>query len=225
MNKNGSQITYFSLSTKLVEQAAEHVLNLLSDNLPPEFIFHNQRYTVQTVHAVTQISEAEEMHLHDRFILQIAAWFHHTGFINTNTHHRSESVRLMQEFMQRHEVDEDAINLVSQTIMHSASAWDATTSYDMILYDADWYFLSASNFKEMLERKKEEMVLLHGKLSPLEWSDFIDECFVKHKYLTNYGQEFLNNRRRINYFNYKKMPESEWSFDREQRSISRSFLS
>ena len=215
MIKNGTLITDFVLSTKVVERAAEHVLDLLSEKLPSKFIFHNQRYTVQTVHAVEQIARAEEIPLHDQLLLQMAAWFHHTGYIITTSDHRKESVKFARNFLEGFEVEPQAIDVVCTTILHSGSPWDVTSSFDMILFDADWYYLSASNFREMLQRRKEEMIALQGKLSPLEWSDFIDECFIKHKYLTNFGQEFLNNRRRINYFNYKKLPESNWSLDRK----------
>ena len=60
----------FSLTTKLVDRAAEYVLDLLQENLSPQYVFHNQRYTVQTVHAVTIIGKAEEVTLHDLFTLK-----------------------------------------------------------------------------------------------------------------------------------------------------------
>lgn len=204
----------FSLSTKLIERASEHVLDLLGKKLHTKYIFHNQRYTVQTVHAVTLIAAAEELPLHDQLILQMAAWFHHVGYISTDGNHRQSSTDEARKFLERYEVDEDAIKLISNCILHSASAWDVSNSLEMILYDADWYFLAASNYREMLERRKEEMIQVNGKLSPLQWADFIDECFLKHQYLSNYGQEFLHNLRRLNYFNYKKLPESEWAVKR-----------
>lgn len=201
----------FSISTKLVERASEYVLDLLSNKLDAKYIFHNQRYTVQTVHAVGIIAAAEELPLHDQLILQMSAWFHHVGYISSDTNHRQSSADEARAFLARYEVDQEAISAVSNCILHSESPWDVSNSLDMILYDADWYFLAASNYREMLERRKEEMVQVDGKLSPLQWSDFIDECFLKHQYLTNFGQEFLHNRRRLNYFNYKKSPESEWA--------------
>lgn len=193
-----------SLSTKLIERASEFVLELLQESLSPTFVFHNQRYTVQTVHAISLISKAEEMSLQDQFILKMAAWFHHTGFIETTENHRTVSVRLASDFLERYDVDPLTIEKVTSTILHSASAWDVNSLLDMVLYDADWYFLAASNYKEMLDRRKEEIIEIDGSLSDQRWSDFIDDCFIQHQYLTNYGQEFLHNRRRTNYLSYKQ---------------------
>lgn len=199
----------FSLTTKLVERASEYVLDLLQKNLAARYVFHNQRYTVQTVHAVSVISKAEEISLHDQFTLKIAAWFHHTGFIETHKNHREISAEIASDFLRSYEVDREAIDQVAATILQSGSAWDVISQLDMILYDADWFFLSASNFKEMLDRRKEEMIQINGKLSRLQWADFIEECFVQHQYLTNYGQEFLHNLRRLNYLNYKSQRQGE----------------
>ncbi|MCB0667597.1 MAG: hypothetical protein KDC80_17330 [Saprospiraceae bacterium] len=202
--KNG-----FSLTTKLVERASEYVLDLLRENLSAKYVFHNQRYTVQTVHAVSIISKAEEINLHDQFALKIAAWFHHTGFIETPSNHREISAEIASDFLRSYEVDPEAIEQVAATILQSGSAWDVVSQLDMILYDADWYFLSASNFKEMLDRRKEEMIQVEGQVSRIRWVDYIEECFVQHQYLTNYGQEFLHNLRRVNYLNYKNQHQSE----------------
>lgn len=202
----------FSLTTKLVDRASEYVLELLEENLGPEYVFHNQRYTVQTVHAVALISQAEEVALHDQFVLKMAAWFHHTGFIESPKNHREISAEIVSDFLRSYEVDAEAIDQVTRTIIQSSSVWDVVTPLDMILYDADWYFLSASNYKEMLERRREEMTNREGPISQLKWSEFIDECFVQHQYLTNYGQEFLHNLRRVNYLNYKNQQQDNLSY-------------
>ena len=152
----------FSLSTKLVERASEHVLELLHEHLSPKFVFHNQRYTVQSVHAVSLISKAEEITLQDQFSLKMAAWFHHTGFIHTVDNHREVSAELATDFLKRFAVDADVIDQVSSIVLQSATAWDVVSLLDMVLYDADFYFLAASNFKEMLDRRKDEMIQING---------------------------------------------------------------
>lgn len=193
----------FSLTPKLVEQASEYVLELLQESLSPDFVFHNQRYTVQTVHAVSLISKAEEISLQDQLMLKIAAWFHHTGLTRTAEQHRIASAELATRFLKRYAVEQKIITRIVNVILNSGTAWDVTSLFDMVLHDADWYFLAASNYQEMLDRRKEEMLRINGQLTRLQWFDFIDECFVQHQYLTNYGQEFLHNLRRVNYLNYK----------------------
>ncbi|MBK8505337.1 MAG: hypothetical protein IPL46_25930 [Saprospiraceae bacterium] len=199
----------FSLSTKLVDRASEHVLELLQEHLSPKFVFHNQRYTVQAVHAVSLISKAEEITLQDQFSLKMAAWFNHVGFIHTIDNHREVSAELATDFLKRFAVDADVIDQVSSIVLQSATAWDVVSLLDMVLYDADFYFLAASNFKEMLDRRKDEMIQIDGGVTDLEWKDLIDECFVQHQYLTNYGQDFLHNLRRVNYLNYKNTHQSQ----------------
>lgn len=199
----------FSLSTKLVERASEYVLELLNENLSPKFVFHNQRYTVQIVHAVSVISKAEEVALNDQFILKVAAWFHHVGFIERKKNHREISAEIAADFLRSFEVEAEAVDQVTSTILKSESPWDVSSTLDMILYDADYYFLAASNYREMLDRRREEMTQIQGPLSALVWADFIEECFVQHQYLTNYGQEFLHNLRRVNYLNYKNLNQGE----------------
>jgi len=207
--QDSTPIDGFSLSTKLVERTSEYVLDLLQKDLSSKFVFHNQRFTVQTVHAVSVISKAEEVALNDQFVLKVAAWFHHAGFIERKENHREISAEIAADFLRSFEVDAEAIDQVTNTIQRSASPWDVSSTLDMILYDADYYFLAASNYREMLDRRREEITQLQGPLSPLAWSDLIQEYFVQHQYLTNYGQEFLQNLRRVNYVNYKNLNQAE----------------
>jgi len=210
-------------STSLVERASVFSLDLLDKQLNRKYIFHNQRYTAQTVHAIHLISEAEELPTEQKMELEIAAWFHHTGLIQTDSNHREVSAAIAREFLTRSQLAEESIGRITDTIVQSGSPWDVTSLMDMILYDADWYFLAASNFGEMLDRKKEELILRNGDLKALQWLDFMEDAFVRHQYLTNYGKDRLHNLRRINYISIKNQPDQVWPKSRKVYELQSSF--
>ncbi len=187
------------VSARLVEAASNHVLDLFDQSLHPKYVFHNQRFTILTVNAVRLIGPKEEIDKYELALAELCAWFHITGFIKTEDNYRRESALLARSFLEQHEVDDQSIEEVTNCILQSSSTWDVASELDMILYDAHWYFLAASNFEEMLDRKKEEIRLCQGEISPARWADFIYECFDRHQYLTEFGQTTLHKSRKKNF--------------------------
>lgn len=188
----------------LADQVSSHVLQLMSQKLSPDYIFHNQRFTVLVVHAVRAIAKGESLPYGQMRKVQIAAWFNHVGLIHRSHKHREVSADLAYQFLKRQKARTDDIEEITSTILNSGSPWEVCTTADKILYDANWYFLAASNYREMLDRYRKEKSIVDGSITDARWMEFLKDCFIHQKYLTTYAQDVLQSRKKANFESYQR---------------------
>ena len=92
----GNQVT-------LIKCAEEYVKSMYEDHSRSNLIFHNLNHTEKVVMHTREIANYYDLDEKNKIILNIAAWFHDTGYLFTDAaHHEEKSVKLMQDFMKTH---------------------------------------------------------------------------------------------------------------------------
>ena len=89
----------------LVAEAEKYVISYLNDNLDTNFVYHNLAHTQRVVEKVNELINDSNLNENDQGVLQIAAWFHDTGFTKTIDNHEQESVSIASEFLNNQNVD------------------------------------------------------------------------------------------------------------------------
>ena len=152
-------------------QVQDFVYNLLKDKLSSSFIYHNFNHTFDVVKAVKILSEQEKISLLEHEILEVAAWFHDTGYIQGFENHEERSVKIATDFLSQYEKEPEYIDQVNALIRATKYHYVPQNIFEKIIKDADFYHFTTVNYYDRCE-------LLRG-----EW-----EC-VKEKQISDFNSE------------------------------------
>jgi predicted metal-dependent HD superfamily phosphohydrolase len=174
---------------KLLSSAENFVFDLLNNNLDNNFVYHNLTHTQRVVAKINEIITSFEL---DALIvenLQIAAWFHDTGFVKGAENHEEESVKIVTTFLQEHKIDEERIVAISGLILATKMNHQPKNDLEKIITDADCAHLASKNFFDYTSLLRKEWELSGFKnVSDAEWITINIDFFTKeHRYYTDYA--------------------------------------
>lgn len=96
--------------------AQEYCTNILTKGNCVSLPFHNLEHTKEVVQNVTFLCDAMNINKQDTEILQVAAWFHDTGFSKTYKGHEEESKKIATTFLIERKVNKGFIDKVCSCI-------------------------------------------------------------------------------------------------------------
>jgi len=164
----------------LVVEAEKYVISYLNENLDFKYVYHNLAHTQRVVGKVKELVKDSELDTNEKSILQIAAWFHDTGFSKTIEGHEKESVKIASTFLNTHEVDPKTIEVISNIILATQMGYEPKTKLEGIIKDADCAHVSSKKYDEYSSLLRKERELTLNKTIPK--SDWIKDniSFLTH---------------------------------------------
>lgn len=176
---------------KLLQNIESYVTQLFENVLKFEYTYHTIQHTINVVNSVKEIAKHEKIDAEDLVLLQIAAWFHDTGYTVTKEGHEIESTKIATQFLKDNNVDEKSITVVNELILATVFNYQPKNTIEKIICDADFYHLGKEDYETSIELLREEWKL--GEL--LEYSDKewlqINISFLenKHQFKTDYAKK------------------------------------
>ena len=82
------------MAKSLVEKTEEFVLDLLKNELPNHFLYHNYIHTERVLRSTREIIENSKVSDKEAQILEIAALLHDTGYTVSEDEHEERSVEI-----------------------------------------------------------------------------------------------------------------------------------
>lgn len=147
-------------TTKILEEVVPFVFNLLRDNLSPQYLYHNFYHTSEIVKSCNQLGKLAGLGEEESEILELAAWFHDTGFIKGYKEHEIESMRIAKDFLTKEEYSKEKTAKVLSCIKATSRSEAPQNKLEMLLCDADF---SHTGDKEFASK---------AALLKLEWENF-----------------------------------------------------
>ena len=175
----------------IVKSAQEFVFNLLREKLKPEFVYHNYKHTLQTTKVCKELAGAYNLTSRDLEILQLAALFHDTGYVESYHGHEEASVRIMKDFLKNDYSLED-VNKIEELILSTKAGVQPSGTLQEILHDADYVNIGKKRFAERAELLRIEWErILNKNVSELEWAEeqldfLISKSFVTEEAIVNF---------------------------------------
>ncbi len=185
-----------------LSQVEDYVMSLMTDEWSGDLHYHNLRHTVQVVNASREICLALRVIPSEIEIVELAAWFHDTGYLSNPSNHEEESVKIACEYLKAVDYPARQIQKVASCIRATRCPQEPKNLLEKITCDADMYHLSASNYKEMAERLRLERYQMGKSYTDEEWLDVNRQFFNSHRYWTTYGRDTLAERKQENYRTY-----------------------
>lgn len=177
--------------SQITEKAEKYVSRLLSTELDPNVRYHNLRHTQRVVKSTKEILESGTVNGVDPEVLELAAWFHDTGYIHGGEGHEANSCEIAEKFLLDEGYDPEKIEKIKTTILGTERFEEPETLEQEILRDADASHLGRKSYWETTEFLREELELMGIRsYSQSEWLKVnIDMFRSEHRFYTDYAKE------------------------------------
>lgn len=186
----------------LVVEAEKFVINYLNEHLDSKFVYHNLPHTQRVVKKVQELTNADGQNDIEKNILEIAAWFHDTGFTKTIEGHEKESVTIASEFLKSKAVDDETIDMITNIILATQMGYEPKTKLEGIIKDADCAHVSSKKYDEYacLLKKERELTLDKG-ISKTDWIKANITFLTQHTFYTDIAASKWEKRKGKNLAN------------------------
>lgn len=183
----------------IVKSASEFVSKLLKENLPSEFTYHNLIHACDVFDAVTELGKNSGLPDEELEIIQVAAWFHDTGFIKCCLDHENKSIEIADEFLKNIRCPDKKIDRITEIIIMTEMTNIPLSLSDKIIKDADILYIGKEDFySKCLSLKSELESIDHKKFTESEWLysslNFINGTL----FFTNYAKSKYEKKRQKN---------------------------
>jgi predicted metal-dependent HD superfamily phosphohydrolase len=180
----------------ILEEAEQYLIDYFRDNIGAEYVFHDFQHTKSVVESVTELGEAANIESRKLQLLQLAAWFHDSGYSGGSDGHEERSCRLAVEFLRKHNLPEEDINVVTRCIMATHVPCLPKDLLEELLCDADLSHLGRMDYWDRCGRNRQELLLTRGiVMSEQEWVEFELAFLNAHRYFTQVAEEAYNFRK------------------------------
>ncbi len=193
----------------IVASAEQYVMNLL-EGLTKDHVFHNLQHTLAVRSAVVDISRQMNLTVEEKEMLELAALFHDTGFIEVYEGHEKVSEKMAMEFLEKKGYEEEKIQKVIQCIAVTLPSKQPQDQLEKVIKDADLMGLGTDNYPVALAALRHEWeVFLHKSFSDVEWFEMNDKFVSSHNYFTEAAQELYGEKKEQNRKYLKKTAKKE----------------
>lgn len=186
---------------ELIQQAELHISNILNTELSPDNYYHNIIHTRRVVQMAVELAQHEQRSEQETALLQLAAWFHDIGYVNTEENHEAESAKIAVEYLTEKGLPPTETETVKQLILATKKEAEPKTDLEKIMKDADCAHLASNDFFDISENLRTEINLKTDKnISETDWLLLNSEFLGKHKFHTQYALKNWQPKKEINQF-------------------------
>lgn len=206
-------------NSKLLKKAQKYVFQFFKEKLKNIYVYHDYTHTFETVEAVKELGLGNGLKKKEIEMVQLAAWFHDTGYVDTVEGHEQESLKYVRAFLEGHDYPGQKIEIIERCILATKMPQNPKNIYEEVLCDADLYHLGNKNFFEkssLLRTEWENTNKLNG--DGVENLQFELDFLNQHRYQTPFAQLSLNQRKFKNITELKrKLEEAKIEKEKRQR--------
>jgi predicted metal-dependent HD superfamily phosphohydrolase len=185
----------------ITKDIKEYVFLLLQNDLPSDIIYHNFSHTLRVVKKIKELIRGEEVNTKEALLLEIAAWFHDTGYVNGSNNHEEYSIKIAKEYLKDF-ISEEDLSIVEKLILATKLGHKPIDHLERIIRDADCSHLASNNFNQISNLLKEELRLTNsGDYSDLDWKKENITFLTQHQFYTNYAIENWQEKKQVNLLN------------------------
>lgn len=154
----------------IVNEAAEFVTKLFKENLSSEFTYHNLEHTREVYEGVTELGKNSDLPKDELEVIQVAAWFHDTGFVKGYRDHEYKSIEIVRDYLEKIHFPELKIERIADIIIMTEMKNMPANLSEKIIRDADVLHIGKENFySKSLLLKSEWENIDSKKYTTTEW--------------------------------------------------------
>lgn len=166
------------------EHMQAFVVDLLKEQLPPYYYYHNHQHTLDVQASAQEIGRCEGCSAEELVLLNAAALWHDTGHILRNNHHEEESCLLARQYLPGYGFTVAAIDQICGMIMATQLPQSPKNKLEAIIADADLAYLGTSQAAEQAGNLYKELLHRHPSLTAAKWNRTQITFLQMHHYFT-----------------------------------------
>ncbi|MEO6758290.1 MAG: Pycsar system effector family protein [Saprospiraceae bacterium] len=180
---------------QLLQETETHIADFFARDISAEYVFHDLDHTVQTVAAARIIGEGFQLDDQDMLLLQLATWFHDTGYSEGPQDHEERSILNAQNFLQG-KISDSELATVIACIRSTKVPQQPQNRLEEIICDADLSHLGMESYWDRNGKLRQEFILARQTvMSEQDWLDFELNFLLSHEYHTSVAQQLFNKRK------------------------------
>ncbi len=180
---------------QLLQETETYVKEYFDKHISAEYVFHDFEHTVQTVAAARTIGEGFQLDEHDMLLLNLATWFHDTGYAEGPKDHEERSCHIVSLFLQGKIADAD-LETIQALIRATKVPQKPQTVLEQIICDADLSHLGMETYWDRTGKYRQELILARKTvMSEQDWVDFELNFMLNHNYHTAVANDLFNKRK------------------------------
>ncbi len=205
----------------MVKKVEDFVFELFKSSDNSNLLFHDYKHTYDVVSAAIEIGKGSDLSEDDLELLQIAAWFHDTGYFQSPKGHEKISAEIAVKFLKSENFDPKKIEKIKALIEVTEIGKKPQNHLEEVMCDADLQNLGTSDYKNRANLLRDEALTIHGKqLDELAWLEWELKFLNEHKYYTRYMKLNYNPIKNNNIVQLKQ--EIKKLKDKNEESLSKS---
>lgn len=174
-----------------------HVTDFFSKHISDKYVYHDFQHTKYVVQGVNKIGEGFKLSEKDLEILQLAAWFHDTGYNKGREQHEERSCQYAQAYLEEQDYSEEDLQQVLKCIMATKVPQNPENLLEEIICDADLSHLGNNFYWDRCTRVRQELLLTQNIImSEQEWLDFEINFITGHEYKTSIARSLYNGQKK-----------------------------
>jgi len=179
----------------LYEQVYMFMMNKLEKELPSWLTYHNADHTRSVIASVEYLAKAENRTAEEITLLNTAALFHDTGFLESHLKHEETSCKLAKKYLPDYNYSAEQIDSICKTIMATRLPQTPTTELGKYLCDADLYYLGTVQYWANAEKLYAEFKKIGFVRTNTEWLVKQADFLATHTYFTKTAQTELESHK------------------------------
>ncbi|MEO0472589.1 MAG: Pycsar system effector family protein [Bacteroidota bacterium] len=181
-----------ALNSDLRDKTEAFARDILENQLDAAYTYHSIEHTLEVIKAVNVICEYEQAPEETRLLLEVAAWLHDLGYLNTYVGHEEEGKKIARKFLTAEGVKEALIRQIEALIEATKLEQAPRNHIEGIIKDADLSNLATVDALQNSEKIRHEWrIFCDRDFSDDAWDEFNYNFFRNYQYYTKYGQEVL----------------------------------
>ncbi len=185
-----------SIESPMLDQTRKYVVDLMTNKLPEQYVYHNLQHTLDVVSAAEEIANHSNLGKEQFEVILAAAYLHDIGYVKNNEQHEEHSVTLSREFLSQLGADKNYIEEVIGCIEATKMPQNPKNLLQKVLCDADMYHLSSSHYFEKSELLRTEFSTVEKDIiTESVWLDMSTVFIDNHHYFTEYGKQTLTPKK------------------------------
>ena len=184
------------VESNLLTAVEEYVTLFFKEKIPKQYVYHDLTHTQDVVRACRQIGLTFGLPMDDMETLQVAAWFHDTGYDLGPDNHEERSAEYATEFLKNLPFSNARMGVVTGCIRATKLPQRPISLLEQIIGDADLSHLGDKSYWMRTARVRQELVINQSRLmSEEEWLDFELAFMLGHEYHTDVAKELFGKRK------------------------------
>lgn len=179
-----------TIQQSITQESEKYIRALFKKELREHLHYHDIDHTEYVARQAGVIGQHSGLSQEEMNIVQVAAWFHDSGFVSRSDGHEELSKGIARKFLISKKMPEDFIDRVLVCI--EATKMPQNPGEDLlakVLCDADMAYLSADFYFERTAKLRKEWNLeSEKKISRKVYYEETVDLFNNHRYFTEYAQ-------------------------------------